>query len=389
MDEFAQYSIHQQTGEDAAEYFYDTLVPSVHQFKEDGRVFILSTPQGKVGKFWQLYVDVWESEGSNTIGVKMPVWEAWAGVPASPSKITLFSLADDKRIPFNWDYKGLRTPDGKPEPFSKAWASTPASVRREYGAEFEGTENQWIPEVLVVNPEDPELGFRWPSLKRVTQGVLGRVYVAHADPARTNDGFAIAVGHKEVNEDRGEEIIIDYAYRWIVQPHDRYHSPGEEYEEVIPRDGPTPAHIKFRQVRKHIETYILKRFHIQLLTMDQWNSQLMIEDLAEFCMKQGLMTGIDLLTFKPALNKEKDELFERLMLEHRIHCYHHPPLEREILSLQKDKFGRINAMPGEHDDLYDCISVVALKAMELPEFTDTSRTGNPFNTLPLTAGVNL
>jgi hypothetical protein len=389
MDEFAQYSIHQQTGEDAAEYFYDTLVPSVHQFKEDGRVFILSTPQGKVGKFWQLYNDVWEGESTNTIGVKMPVWEAWSGMPPSPAKITLQSLADDKRIPFNWDYRGLRTPDGKPEPFSKAWANTPASVRREYGAEFEGTENQWIPEVLIVNPEDPILGFRWMHYNKITQGVMGRVYVAHADPARTNDGFAIAVGHKEVNDERGEEIIIDHAYRWIVQPYDRYVSPGEEYETIIPKDGPTPAHVKFSDVREYIQKYILMRFHIQILTMDQWNSQLMIEDLAEFCMEKGLMTGIELLNFTAPLNKTKDDMFEKLILEHRIHSYYHPPLEKEITSLQKDKFGRISARPGEHDDLYDCISVVAMKAMELPEFTDMSRSGNPFNIMPLTAGVNL
>lgn len=205
MDEFAQYAIHKQTGEDAAEYFYDTLVPSVHQFKGDGRVFILSTPQGKIGKFWTLYNELWEGRAEKTIGVKMPSWEAWAGMPDKyPAKMTLESMADDPRIPFKWDYRGKNTEDGKPEPFDRAWAATSASVKREYGAEFEGAEAQWIDDILVHNTYTQELGFRWPWLKRATVGIMGRTYVAHADPGRSNDSFALAVGHKETHPQRGK-----------------------------------------------------------------------------------------------------------------------------------------------------------------------------------------
>lgn len=390
MDEFAQYAIHKQTGADAAEYFYETLVPSVHQFKQDGRVFILSTPQGKMGKFYELYLDLWEGHQENTIGVKMPSWESWAGIPdTEKAKMTLESMADDPRIAFKWDYKGKKTEDGQPEAFEDAWARTPASVKREYGAEFEGSENQLIPEILVFNPFNKEHAFRWAHLKPITQGIMGRTYVAHADPARTGDAFAVAVGHKEVHPERGEEVIIDFAYRWYVAKRPEYVSPGDQYETVIRQNGPEPAHIKFREVRSFIEKYILMRFNIRLFTLDQWNSQLLIEDLANFVYNKNLMTGIDLLTFGSALNKEKADLFERLMLEHRIHCYYHPLVEKEILGLQKDRFGRVQAGPGEHDDLWDCISVVALKAMELPEFTDQSNSGSPFNVMPVSVNANL
>lgn len=390
MDEFAQYAIHKQTGADAAEYFYDTLVPSVHQFKEDGRVFILSTPQGKIGKFWDLYVDLWGGHSGNTIGVKMPSWESWSGMPdAYPAKMTLFSMADDPRISFKWDYRGRNTDDGKPESFDRAWAATPASVKREYGAEFEGAETQWIPDILIHNTYNSEHGFRWPQLKKVTQGMMDRIYVAHADPGRKNDSFALAVGHKETHPERGEEVIIDFAYRWYVAPYDHYRSPGEEYETVIRQAGIEPAYINFRDVRSFLQRFILMRFGIRLLTMDQWNSALMIDDIAEFIHEKALMTAIDLLTFSPKLNKEKDDLFERLMLEHRIHSYYHPIIEREISNLQKDRFGRVGAAPGEHDDLYDCVSVVALKAMQLPEFVDSSRNGTSFNVSPVIVGVNL
>ncbi len=390
MDEFAQYPIHKQTGADAAEYFYDTLVPSVHQFKQDGRVFILSTPQGKVGKFWDLYVELWQGNSTNTIGVKMPSWESWSGMPDDyPAKMTLESMADDPRIPFKWDYRGRDTEDKKPEDFDRAWAATPASVKREYGAEFEGAETQWIPDILIFNTYNHEHGFRWPNLKKVTQGMMDRVYVAHADPARTNDAFAVAVGHKEMHPERGEEVIIDFAHRWYVAPYEHYRSPGEEYETVIRQKGVEPAYINFRDVRSFLESFILMRFGVRLLTMDQWNSALLIDDLAQYIYQKNLMTGIQLINFLPKVNKEKDDLFERLMLEHRIHSYYHPIVEREIANLQKDRFGRINAAPGEHDDLYDCISIVALKAMQLPEFVDMSSNGVPFNVLPISVGVNL
>ncbi len=385
MDEFAQYAIHKLTGEDAAEYFYETLVPSVHQFKEDGRVFILSTPQGKQGKFYDLYQELFEEEAdSNTIGMKMPVWESWYGMPdTNKGKVSLESLADDKRIPFRWDYNGKNTESGEPENVDEALAKAPASFKREYGAEFEGSEDQWIPEVLIYNPTNPEQSFRYPGLEKQTQGAMGRVYVAHADPARTHDGFAFALGHKETHPKRGEEVIIDLAHRWIVKPGPNYRSPGPEHETVITQTTNEPAHIPFREVRKWIERTILLRFGVRLLTMDQWNSQLMIEDLAYFMHNRSLNTGIELLNFTAPLNKEKDDHFQQLLLEHRIKCYHQPVLERELLSLTKDKFGRVQAMAGEHDDLYDCISVVALKAMELPELQDSSKSGNPFNIDPV------
>jgi hypothetical protein len=385
MDEFAQYQIHKQTGDDAAQYFYDTLVPSVHQFKEDGKVFILSTPQGKVGKFWELYEQVFhgEDEEVSTIGMKMPSWEAWYGMPPSMSKVTLQSLADDNRVPFKWDYRGRRTEDGKPEELDKALAKAPSAFKREYAAEFQGAEDQWIPEILIWNPQNPEESFRQPQLERQTQGVMGRLYVAHADPARNHDGFAFAIGHKETHPKRGEEVIIDYAYRWIVQPNEHYQSPGEEYEKVIKPVGAEPAHVKFREIREWLERNILLRFDVNLLTMDQWNSQLMIEDLVYYIYNKQLQTLVKEENFNSTFNKTKDDNFQQLLLEHRIHCYYQPVLEREMTNLYKDKFGRVQAMPGEHDDLYDCISVVALKAMELPEFQDVNKQGSPFNVMPV------
>ncbi len=385
MDEFAQYAIHKQTGEDAAEYFYDTLVPSVHQFKEDGRVFILSTPQGKQGKFYELYQELFEENTeSDTIGMKMPVWESWFGMSdKNRGKVSLESLADDKRIPFNWDYKGLHTPDGQTQPLAEALAKAPSSFKREYGAEFEGAEDQWIPEILIWNPSNPEQSFRYPGLEKQRQGAMGRTYVAHADPARTHDGFAIAVGHKETHPVRGEEVIIDLAYRWIVKPGPNYRSPGPEYEDVIVQTGPEPAHVPFREVRKWIERNVLLRFGVRVLTMDQWNSQLMIEDLVYFIHNRGLNTGVELLNFDRKVNQEKADNFQQLLLEHRIKSYYNPVVERELTHLYKDKFGRVLAMTGEHDDLYDCISVVAMKAMELPELQDYSKQGSPFNIDPV------
>lgn len=353
LDEFALIDI-TNDGYDPAEYFYSTLSASIPQFKGDGRMFILSTPKGRAGKFYSIYQDVYSGKTRSTIGIRMPTWEAWEYEP--DPLYTLQSLSDSEDIPFIWD-KEI-------EDAEEAIERAPASFKREFGAEFEGAEDQWIPSFYLTT-EHEERGFFRPHLKHEVRGRVGKVYAAHADPARTNDAFAIVLAHKEIHDGK-EIVVIDQAVRWFVAPYPTYEE--RDYEFIIRQTGPEPAFIHTSLPVNYMKENILDRFNVSVFTFDQGQgTPAFIDDLALHAQKNNMLyTRIDTVHATQNHNKAVSDLFEQLVLEERIWCYNHPILQEELLNLKKDEKGRVANGPGTHDDLFDAISNVCMHVMELP-----------------------
>lgn len=371
LDEFAQFGI-TADGRDAAAYFHQTLVASLQQFKKDARLFILSTPQGEVGKFYEVYREIWDGGATATLAIHMPTWEAWEF--EKHPLITMKDLADDNNVEFSWDYENG-------EDFESAWMRTPAHIRREYGAEFEGAEAQWLPSILVRNNFEKE------SLSERPRGVMGRSYVAHADPGRTTDAFAFVICHKEVDQDMREIIIVDHAYRWYVAPHKRY-QPYEGYEHVVFQEGENPAFIHTSLPMKHIKTY-LSRFNVELLTFDQFQNTGYVDELSYYCQEKDIPTAIDTIHFSRNYNMERSSQFETLLLEDRLWCYPHPILKWELVNLQKDKLGRVAKSTYSTDDMYDALSAAAMSALELPASDARDIKGHQLNVDPVMPDVSM
>jgi hypothetical protein len=372
FDEFAQFKVNQR-GIDSAEYFYNSLVPSTIQFGEDGKIFILSTPQGEMGKFWEIYVEAWKGMRSHTIALKAPSWVCWEDEPPERRKqgITRQKMSDSEDINFYWN-PAIET-------FEEAWKRAPASVKQEYGAEFVGAQEQWLPSIMIEHP-DPEKGVIDSRLPHIKQGVIGRMYTCHVDAATKTDAFALSVVHREVDKDGGDKIIVDHAVRWYVAPSMHYEE--RPYETVIRQEGPEPPQIYFKAIEKYIKEEILMRFNVQLLTFDQMQSHQMAENLSEFIWEKGLHTVIKVIPFTRPFNIKRADNFETLVLENRFKCYPHPLVVEELKGLQKDKTGKVEKGPTTTDDIWDTLSTAALHALELPPDVDSGARGWSFSVDP-------
>ncbi len=379
FDEFAQFPVTQK-GLDSAEYFYNSLVPSTVQFGDDGRTFIISTPQGELGKFYDIYLETWRGTRASTIGIQMPSWEAWEYEPLETRKfgITRELMSESEDVHFTWD--------PNIETFEDAWMRTPSAVKMEFGAEFIGAQEQWLSPILIVNPE-PGKGFRNPNLQHMTQGVIGRMYTLHCDAATKTDAFAIALVHREEDKENGDQIIVDHAVRWYVAP-DLYYT-DRDYEFVVRQSGPEPPQIYFKQIEQYIKEFILGRFNVALISFDQHNSHQMAERLQEYIWQKQMHTMVKVIPFTQPFNRKRNAFFETMILENRIHSYSHPILEEELRGLQKDRFGKVEKGPLTTDDLYDAVSTAALHAMDLPTDYDTGFRNHTFNMDPSIAQIRM
>ncbi len=361
FDEFAQFQVNQR-GLDSAEYFYNSLVPSTIQFGEDGKIFILSTPRGEIGKFWQIFVEAWKGMRESTIALKAPSWICWESEPPERQRqgITLEKMSASEDIDFNWD--------PLVETFEEAWKRTPAHVKQEWGAEFVGAQEQWLPSIMIEHP-DPEKGVIDPRLKHVTQGAIGRYYTCHVDAATKTDAFALSVVHREIDKDVGDKVVVDHAVRWYVAPSIHYEDRPHEF--VIRQDGPEPPQIYFKAIENYLKKNILMRFNIQLLTFDQMQSHQMAENLSEFIWEKQLHTMIKIIPFTKPFNTARSNLFETLVLENRFKSYPHEILVEELKGLQKDRLGKVEKGPMTTDDIWDTVSTAAMHALDLPPDVDS------------------
>lgn len=353
FDEFGQFKITNQ-GEDYGAYFFDTLTARLPQFKGDGRAFILSTPQGKIGKFYELYQEVWEGTTTSTIGMKMPTWTAWEHEPPERRMFTLQSLSKNDSIPFSWK---------EDETAEEAIERAPASFKKEFGAEFEGMEEQWIPSFYLVTDEK-ERGIFRSRLDHITRGSIGTLYSVHVDPGRFHDAFAIVITHKEVH-DGYEIVVIDQAIRWFVAPHPNYRE--QKYETVFRQKGAEPAFINTEVPMKYLKNQILDRFNVAMMTFDQFQSAHFVDQLALYAQRKRMNTIIKTVPATQKHNREVADTFEQLVLEERLWCYPHPILQHELTNLIKDEKGRVEAAAGAHDDLFDAASNSSFNCLDLPD----------------------
>jgi hypothetical protein len=360
FDEFAAFGITEK-GVDTAVYYYDSLVPATMQFGDDGVVFILSTPRGEEGKFFELYNDAWNGKRPDTIAIQMPSWEASEYEP-KPA-ITRKRLADDDNVAFIWDYESG-------EDFEEAWAKASLSVKQEYGAEFVGGLHQWLPTILIKKR------FRTEGRQHMEAGLMNVFYVAHADPAGTKDGFAFSIVHKETPPDDPDKprIIVDHAVRFIVAPRPDY-TPMCDQDFVVYQTGEEPVAVDTRMVREYMEQCLIK-FDIGFFSFDQVNSLLFRDDLVHFCRKMNRRTQIKIIQPTTPLNIEAANNMEKLVYEDRIECYEHPLLEWELKGLVKHpRTHKVEKGPRTTDDLFDTVKMAALNAIKMPETWQSSGAG--------------
>lgn len=170
----------------SADAVFEALEPSVSTFS-DGKMVMISTPNGPSGFFHDIYHAAMDSPESSMLCVQAPTWEINPGRVSDDSFLVKYKLSK-------------------------------ASFRQEYGAEFTSSTNDFIENYEIFarnlypvegsyNSQAGELPAR--SLRK--RGAKGVNYFFSADLGLKNDYTVFSVGHAEEGEDSDDrKIIVDY-----------------------------------------------------------------------------------------------------------------------------------------------------------------------------------
>ena len=239
----------------------------------DSKVVSISSPRGKEGIFWKLFSQA--SEVPTRLTCRLPTW---IGHPKQTQQSLRMNNA----------------------------TMTEEEFLMEFGAEFSGTAGEnFFPREKVDACFDR-------GLKLLHQGEPGRVYFAHLDPARTSHNYALVMVHKEmfVNPETQKTdylIIVDHVMYW-------HPTPGNPIQ------------------LEHVNQYVIdlrRKFHIALVTFDQWESQ----DSIKFLKKNGIPSKCT-----PYVKQYKTAIYDNLynlVISKRLKIPYHRLLKDEMLNIQR------------------------------------------------------
>lgn len=302
----------------SASSVYEALEPSVSTFK-DGKMILISTPNGPQGFFYDIY-SLAEEEGgtSDMLAVKAPTWEINPG----------------------------RVSDSK---FRNKWKLDRNSFSQEYGADFTSTSRDYI--------EDPDMFFRnfYPiegeedkrclldPREPISKGHQGVRYYFAADLGFKQDSTCFAVGHaEESNEEYEKRIVIDYVAEY---------EPGPDHEWTNEQGV-----ISFEKMAK--ETIdLIEDFSVVKGAYDQHHGTAYTEQLVNHNI-----TNFVELAASDKIHNEAFQIFRRMYQEERLVIPGFDWIINNFLNLEMKKSGigdkekiQVKARKGKHDDVADAI----------------------------------
>ena len=275
----------------------------------DGKIISISSPRGQEGKFYDLFATA--NQVPHRLVCRLPTWEV------NPTH-TRESLRESQPT------------------------MSEAEFNMEFGAEFSGigVEN-------FFTEEQVNSCFTGHNLKDRNIGVPGNVYFIHLDPATSSHNYGLVVLHKEYYLNR-ETAKAEYV---VIVDHIKHWSPVR---------GPINPEV--------VMDYVIglkRRFHIGLLTYDQWASLESILKLrkASIPNKETRFNH----SYKNIIYRE----LENLVNEGRIRIPYNHLLRAEMLELQRNFVDNgFKVTPKKEgdgvksDDLTDCLAGAVYSSIE-------------------------
>jgi hypothetical protein len=356
MDEMA----HMMAGEStrSADLVWDSGTPSLKQFDTDGMVFANSSPWTKIGKFYELYEQSLEMEGTfpkypENFMMQWPSWVMYEDHQLATSPrisrrakplITFASLDSERK-------------------------SDPDKFRVEYGAHFQETLDAFLrPEMVdrMFNGQTPDGRF----LNTTHSGVGSFIYKGHGDPSQTTANFGIAIGHIEtydeiVTDEDGKTVFENGRPAVVPMPHVVF----DLIDAFYPSDMPDGVIDWINVVMPEIGT-LIRNFRPFEFTFDQFDSTMAIQQLRKDTQAKGITdVRIREVTATVAQNKRRWDNFKAALYLGRVHA----PAPRgqlnersldlgrdelKFLQLKNDKVMKQDQGPIQTKDIADCIAEV-------------------------------
>lgn len=389
FDEFA-HMIQGTGGKQSSEEVYAAYMPSLDSFHEDAFAFVPSSPYTMVGQFYDLYLQgtalmpVYEQRtglrevrevSAAELGLDDDPEEALSKYSANPEMLVVqlpsWALYKDWEISHTMDVQNrpLRLGSRKGPTFKGAIQLPPEQSDRmrlleqanpeKFKVERRGQFASVIDAYL--DPQKVDAMFAPPGFREVLTaqdfGRFDRVYVAHADPGRTNANFAFAIAHTEPAppDAHGEvwpHVVFDFLQVWKPSDYEDhtidYVQVGEDLHDVLRR---------FRSTEK--------------LSFDQWNSAGFIAQL-----RQAYSPGIRIVEepFSEKVNVKRAEMFKSAVNLGWVHVYRDNfysgnegsllEMELKFLTEKNGKVVKQDFGPVTTKDLADCVMTVTTTLLQ-------------------------
>lgn len=317
LDEFCHFN--KTSGRQSDTAMRAAIFPSVVTFKKAKRIVITSSPLNKAGVAYEQFEAAVERKSEAVIAFQLATWEMNPTVPY-----------DDGEI-------------------QNAFKLNPDYAEMEYGA-------QWAESVGIYIPPEAVDACLTEAHQRQTHGNPKFKYVLHIDLSAKRDRSGLVITHYDPTVGK---VIIDQAD--VFDPKQAYFGNGSWVNEL--------GEIDHQKVFEHI-TRLTKQYHFNFrwISFDQFNSQWLLQTLRKF-YRDIKGEWIQQVFINDPTNREVYGNLRSLFVNAGIAGYPHPLLMRElkVLSQTVKQSGafKIEAPPGETDDLADALAVSAYYAYAL------------------------
>ena len=294
---------------------YKALTPSILTFGEEGKILLLSSPNGKSGLFYDKYKESFDDTD------RILMFQLYSAL-ANPLVSSSFLRSEKRR-----DRKAFDC---------------------EYGANFLDTLSAWIDDVQLF-----EKCINRERIGNTLKGKSGVEYFWGIDLGLKNDGTAITICHRE-----DEKIIIDYSNVWFSASSDIWESNNKLYKDYSDKSLSSYNDLPMSEIVNIIKK-LSENFPIADGWFDQYNGQALYEMLTNEGYKQFRMvsvsSGLNMQTFQTCKNLYTSELIE---------FPNNELLLSELLSLEETRNGGVFKVEApKRQGFHDDISVSCVRAI--------------------------
>jgi hypothetical protein len=332
LDEFQFFRSSKDTN---STELYKAATPSTAQFAPpddpetpDSKILLISSPATKIGKMYELH-DLALKEGADS------------GI----FTMRLSTVELNPRIPRKRLLQDLK--------------ENPDTFKAEFGGEFLDGSGSYVPEAQFESCVDTDR----PNQTRFSLSTIGRKYFWGFDLGMKNDATALAIGHLEMVEGFGIQLILDYIDRMMVG--ERFTGPGvKDIEEMQKYEGPQWKELDVVDIVKW-----LFYMHQVLPCFRGATDQHAGSHFKQLLQINGIV-AMELLHITEQINSKMFFALRGFVSHSAARFPDVPKFVKEFKALEatyRNKYTLAVAAPtekGAHDDMGDAVALVALQAQE-------------------------
>ena len=294
------------TANASADAVYEASKPAMDQFREFGFLFEASSPAQQTGKFYEnhrngLAVDAERGQAMypGILSVQLPSWgpyEDWQlAHTLRPVPEEIARQRPGHRAEGMAYFPRIRRPIQQYDDRMRAEErKNPAEFAVERLAHWRTVAEAYFNPADITAMFDPYQG--QPLLMR-SEGAIGRIYFAHADPAASRDNFAWMIAHVEGPDPRGlYHLVVDLLRVWKPSDGPGHRIPHEEVYETIRDDlrAFMPEYVSFddgaESMVQRLEAYVRDAPLARRVTIDRHHATRATNETVASFLREALAT---------------------------------------------------------------------------------------------------